>query len=278
MLPRKGETQPFTCEEYATQFMRWRHFAGRSTVLTAKDTKSETLMSWISEARTFSKACFSGIADLLYPPKCSLCYELGRPPICTDCVITLRALPIGSCERCSIDDAGSHQVCEWMSAVDVIRAAFDYRGSAGDAVKRLKFSRAVELAGPMANYMKSSADQLTFDCAVPVPIHWSRKSHRGFNQAELLARRAGLPVRTGLLKRVRATWPQARSSGHIRRSALEGAFQSKPCPGARILLVDDVITSGGTVEACAQELKAKGASWVGAISFALELPSTFRPD
>ena len=163
-----------------------------------------------------------------------------------------------------------------MSAVDVIRAAFDYRGPAGEAVKRLKFSRAVELAGTMGELMKQPALELQFDYAVPVPIHWSRRSHRGFNQADLLARAAGFKVRSGLLARTKATWPQARSTGSVRRSVLEGAFRAKPCSGARILLVDDVITSGGTVEACAQELKARGASWVGAISFALELPDDFQ--
>jgi predicted amidophosphoribosyltransferase len=129
----------------------------------------------------------------------------------------------------------------------------------------------------MAERMREITKDLSYDYVVPVPIHWSRRSQRGFNQSELLAERAHIgPVRHGLVERTRATWPQARSTGEQRRVALEGAFSSKPCPEARILLVDDVITSGGTVEACAQELKARGAAWVGAIAFAIELPLEFR--
>jgi predicted amidophosphoribosyltransferase len=163
-----------------------------------------------------------------------------------------------------------------MTAVDVMRGAFDYQGAAGAAVRQLKFARAVDAAKPMGKYLLAASEGLHFDYAVPVPIHWSRRSYRGFNQSELLAKHSGLVYRTSLIARTRATWPQARTTAEVRRSGLDGAFRAKPCPGARVLLIDDVITSGGTVEACAQELKARGAAWVGALAFAIELPSDFR--
>jgi len=234
-------------------------------------------MNWISEAKTFSKDCFRTFERLLFPPQCCICRELERTPICADCAVGMKALREGSCERCGIDDAGDQIVCEWLSSVDMIRAAVDYEGTGGNAVKRLKFSRSIELSTPMAERLREITKGVTFDYAIPVPIHWSRRSQRGFNQAELLADRARIgPVRRELIERTRATWPQSRTPGDLRRTALEGAFQAKPCPAARILLVDDVITSGGTVEACAQELKARGAAWVGAIAFAIELPSRFH--
>jgi ComF family protein len=233
-------------------------------------------MNSTNEAKTFLKACSDGLLDLVYPPKCCVCGEVDRPAICTDCAAKLTPLPKGSCGRCAIDGAGDRHVCKWMTAVDIMRGAVDYQGAGGIAVRQLKFARAIEAAKPMALYMLSAMQGVNFDYAVPVPIHWSRRSYRGFNQAELLAKHTGLPYRSNLLSRTKATWPQARSSAQVRRSGLEGAFRSKPCPGARVLLVDDVITSGGTVEACAQELKARGASWVGALAFAIELPSDFR--
>lgn len=234
-------------------------------------------MSWISEVKTSSKACFKAFENVLFPPKCCICFELERPAICVDCAASLRPLRVGSCERCGIDDAGDNVICSWVSSVDIIRSAVDYVGTGGEAVKHLKFTRSLELAEPMARRMKEAAKSLHFDYLAPVPIHWSRRSHRGFNQSEVLAKSMAMsPVRTNLLVRTKATWPQSRSTGTVRRTALEGAFEAKQCPGARILLVDDVMTSGGTVEACAQALKASGASWVGAVSFAIELPLDFR--
>jgi ComF family protein len=234
-------------------------------------------MSWISEAKTYSKACFKSFEQLLFPPQCCLCRELDRAPICLECAARLILLRDGSCDRCGIDDSGDQVVCDWLSSVDKIRAAVDYAGAGGEAVKRLKFSRSIELVLPMTDRMREASKDLNFDYMVPVPIHWSRRSQRGFNQAELLAQRSGIgPVRLGLIERTRATWPQSRTPGELRRTALEGAFRARPCPNARILLVDDVITSGGTVEACAQELKARGAAWVGAIAYAIELPGRFH--
>jgi predicted amidophosphoribosyltransferase len=148
-------------------------------------------MNWTPEAKTFSKACFDGIVDAVFPPRCCICHEIGRPAICTDCAPELKALPMGSCERCAIDSAGEAVVCHWMSAVDMLRGAFDYRGAAGVAVKQLKFGRVLEAAIPMGKFLTEIAEELSFDYAAPVPIHWSRKSHRGFNQAELLARQSG---------------------------------------------------------------------------------------
>ena len=229
-------------------------------------------MSWITEAKTFSKACFRPLEELLFPSQCCVCYELLRQPICEDCASAIKKLRAGSCEKCGIDDAGENEVCGWMSAVDMIRGACDYQGVGGVMVKQLKFARALELVRPMADWMRVDAAELRFDYIVPVPIHWARRSQRGFNQSELLARELRIgSVRTSLLHRKKATWPQSRNSGATRRMALQGAFHSKPCSGARILLVDDVITSGGTIEACAQELKAAGASWVGALAYAIEL-------
>ncbi|MGI8923105.1 MAG: ComF family protein [Fimbriimonadales bacterium] len=161
-----------------------------------------------------------------------------------------------------------------MSYLDWLRSAVDYEGVAGLAVRLLKFSRNMELAVPMARKMAACPMPLSVDYIVPVPTHWSRRAQRGFNQAEELAHGLGSidgQTRTELLIRHKATPPQARARGRQRKESLRGAFSSKPCPGVKVLLIDDVVTSGGTLEACAEALKSAGASWVGALTFARQI-------
>lgn len=110
---------------------------------------------------------------------------------------------------------------------------------------------------------------------VPVPLDAARRRARGFNQAEELARALaltvadGYPLATGLV-RVRETRPQVGLDRAARRENVRGAFgwQGPPLAGGRVLLVDDVMTSGATAEACAAALKAAGAAWVGLVTVA----------
>ncbi|MHB8634940.1 MAG: ComF family protein [Fimbriimonadaceae bacterium] len=148
-----------------------------------------------------------------------------------------------------------------------------YSGRAGQAVRRLKFSRATTLAAPMAAQI-ASAYERTFageiDAIVPVPLHWTRKFMRGFNQSELLC--FGLPralVRPELLRRVRATQPQSSLDAAARLVSLADAFRASPAvAGKSILLVDDVATSGSTASECARTLHEAGATAVALLAFA----------
>ena len=114
----------------------------------------------------------------------------------------------------------------------------------------------------------------TWDAAVPVPLHWRRRWRRGFNQAEALARavggRHGLPVERGCLARVRATPPQQGDAAARRRNVLNAFVvrRAERIMGKRLLLVDDVFTTGATVNACAAALLAAGASAVGVLTLA----------
>jgi ComF family protein len=154
------------------------------------------------------------------------------------------------------------ELVNWYGAV------FDYTGRAAQAVRRLKFNRVTSIAEWMSDQMaaKLTAEALNYDLAIPVPIHWSRRCLRGFNQSELLAGK--IPnVSAGLL-RFRRTKPQVGLTAEERLENLRGAFRARQSiEGKSVLLIDDVITSGGTIIECARALREAGASEVNAIAF-----------
>lgn len=199
------------------------------------------------------------ILDLIYPPKCALCREVGVASPCPLCLSQMTAA-----------NAPDHLVA---SRIQEIRAVFDYESRAGDAVRRLKYSRSRSLAPFMSEAIIKafSAWNGGWDAVVPLPIHWSRHASRGFNQAEVLCR--GIPrevLRTDLLKRQRLTPPQASLNAESRRSAPMGAFTASPLvSGLQILIIDDVVTTGSTLKAASEALFASGASQVDALAFAV---------
>jgi ComF family protein len=110
---------------------------------------------------------------------------------------------------------------------------------------------------------------------VPVPLHWWRRWARGYNQSEAIAEglsdSLGIPVRSGVLKRIRWTKKQAELSATQRYENIHGAFairDTEGIRGKRIALVDDVLTTGGTLSECARILRQAGAKWVGALVLA----------
>lgn len=203
---------------------------------------------------------FKPLLDLVYPPKCALCGEIDSPAICPSCSSEIVLL-----------EGSRHDVGNLAEAIYL----FNYDGRASQAVKRLKYECATSLAEPMSSLLSVSAEKLKLldvDSIVPVPIHWTRRYHRGFNQAELLCE--GLPsrlVNRRLLRRIRATRPQVGLSGEERSRNIQNAFEASPeVQGKRILLVDDVLTTGNTANECARTLLAAGAAEVKGLFFAGE--------
>lgn len=207
-----------------------------------------------------ARAAWSAVLDWCFPKKCSLCLMLGDESICPVC-------------RGEFEDAPppSHHLAD-SDALAWHGGLFRYTGRAAQAVKRLKFERATALAEPMSLEIAEgvAAIEVEFDTIVPVPIHWLRRMQRGFNQAELLCRRLDPDlVQPSWLRRIRATRPQVGLSTRERLRNLEGAFSADPAVlGQRILLIDDVVTSGGTAAECARTLRKAGADWVGILTFA----------
>ncbi len=153
-----------------------------------------------------------------------------------------------------------------------VQAAFAYKRPLSQLLFAFKYRGRLQAGGALAAWMAGTYRQKPelhgADCVVPVPLHPRRLRERGFNQAEILAesvaRAAGAPLRRDL-RRVRNTAPQWRLNRVQRAENLRGAFEAPaPLPYARALLVDDVYTSGGTLEDCARALKAAGVSAVKA--------------
>jgi len=135
------------------------------------------------------------------------------------------------------------------------------------AVWTMKFRRVPDLADDLAMLLLHGARSIDVHGAmlVPVPLHWSRRFWRGFNQAEVLgaivAAARAIPMHA-LLRRRRSTGFQSHRNREQRRHALLGAFCTESQVPRRVILVDDIATSGATLDACAQTLKAAGAQWV----------------
>ena len=217
--------------------------------------------------------------DMVFPPRCVACEEFGAY-ICPACrpLISLAEPP-----RCNVcwtpEGKRTCESCRYrLPAFTSARAAFVYDGPARDAVLALKFEGLAAISKMMAVPMAERLIEWDppVSAIVPVPLAGSRKRSRGYNQSELLAREigrlSGLPVVTDTLRRSRATPPQVRQfDWEARRDNVAGAFAA----GARrvdggILLVDDVITTGATLDACARVLLNAGAGPVFALTFARE--------
>ncbi len=204
--------------------------------------------------------------EVLLPSRCVGC-GAGGTYLCDACV--------GRARR-----AGPMSLHTGTHALDSVTAPLAYEGTARAAVHRLKYSglRAIapSMARPMAEALSSA--HAAADVVVPVPLHPGRLRQRGFNQALLLALHVGdavgLPVRDDLLLRPVAGAPQV-DAGTIdeRRANVAGAFGLAPgagVAGLRVVLVDDVLTTGSTLDAAASALRRGGARSVHALAFARE--------
>lgn len=225
--------------------------------------------------------------DLLYPPHCCGCGHAIRggdggnlsdvEMLCLDCRKGILEPPEHRCPVCSHPMQGMLMCpnCEgrhWRLEITV--AACRYEGLVRELIQRFKYGRDQSLIRPLGNLLAGALEDprlrgKAFDAIVPVPLHPLREREREFNQSELLARflgkRMGIPV-LDLLHRKRPTAPQAGFDRDARMRNLEGAFalrkMGKLHPDAHLLLVDDVSTTGSTLDACASVLMEEGASEV----------------
>jgi ComF family protein len=228
--------------------------------------------------RFASAACSS-----VFPDTCRLCEnplrEVSRFPVCRNCFKSVEPLAADYfCSRCRapfrnsfpLDSDGVCALCRLgLTGFDSAFAYGYYEGSLRKLIHVFKYERVYTLAKPLGALLASAFPRhLAFDSIVPVPMHWLRRWQRGFNQSELLAkelsRHTGLPV-SNLLRRRRSNRVQAGLTAAERRRNVTAAFQADHIDrirNRRLLIVDDVFTTGATAGACAAVLKRAGASQV----------------
>lgn len=232
---------------------------------------------WLRDAGDGVSTIGRGIVSAVYPERCAGCGRRGGW-LCGRCDAALTRFGEPWCARCGVPEALDRCRCGTATgAVDAIRAVAAMDGWLRPAIHALKYGDEWARAEPLGEVLAGVLPSLgARDGLVPVPLHPSRLRHRGYNQSELLARGAGriggLPV-LPLLAKVRATEAQVGLDAEERAANVVGAFATtrQRLDGARLLLVDDVVTTGATLAACASALRAAGAASVGAVVLAREL-------
>jgi ComF family protein len=212
----------------------------------------------------------AALADLFYPERCVGCERRASDVLCRACFEALPGVGSPVCARCGLPTAFATFVCEECKNVDFhfesARAPLKYEGVGKQVVHALKYRgyrRVVErLAVPLMLQVLSESG---FDAVVPVPLHRSRLRKRGFNQAELLARGVAGKMKATVsdtLEVVRSTRDQVELSAAQRRANVAGAYAATVPLRGKLLLIDDVFTTGATTSACATTLLRAGAEEV----------------
>ena len=226
---------------------------------------------------------FSGVLlDLLFPQWCVGCGKEGDF-ICSSCQQSLSRIMPPLCPRCGRPQA-SDVLCptcvSWQASIDGIRSPFRFDGVMRQAIHQLKYRNLRALAALLARLLQDylATNPVPGEVLVPVPLHKKRLKERGYNQSSLLAQELGelinLPVVEDCLIRKHYALPQARTSTvDERRSNVANAFIccNDGLRGRQVLLIDDVCTSGATLDACAAALKASGAASVWGLTLAREI-------
>jgi ComF family protein len=248
---------------------------------------------WPGPLRHFS----AFLLDLLLPPLCPACREpLGQAAaLCASCWSKLSFIAPPYCDRMGVPfayDPGpgvlSMQAIAHPPAYGRARAAVQYDDISRILVHGLKYSDRLDLAPMLGRWMAQAGRSLLADAdaLVPVPLHWRRLWARRFNQsaalAKIISNESGVPVVVDALKRVKPTLQQVGLTASERAQNVQGAFAvldaGRPqVAGRKLVLIDDVLTTGATLEACARALLRGGAANVDVLVFARVVDAVGSP-
>jgi len=245
---------------------------------------------WSGPDRTsgIKASWWSGFISLFLPDKCPFCRTLldirGKeiPGLCPACEEDIQWLLPPCCPRCGRPfpkGSTSHLCSDCLQGklyYDRGRAAVWYQGVFASAIQRFKYQGEINLAGPLAWFWnKINMEDFSFEAIIPVPLHPARLRERGFNQALLLGRvlgkSQGKPVLPKVLRRIRNTIPQVQLDHSEREKNVRGAFavrKQREIMDKNLLLIDDVLTTGATVNECARVLKKSGAGEITILTLA----------
>ena len=236
---------------------------------------------------------FRALLDLLFPPLCHICKafipEAGELFICAGCLEKITFLVTPLCSVCGTPfgtEHGSDHVCGAclrLPPFHTCRSATLFAGAVQELIHRFKYGHRVHLCQPLGLLTARALAPFSIEAApeliVPVPLHRKRLRQRGFNQSQLigglLAQQWGGVLELGNLRRVRWTEPQTSLDAADRRDNVSGAFavrNPRRLAGKRVLLVDDVLTTGSTMRACAEALRQAGVAEIFAVTVARSLP------
>ncbi len=233
------------------------------------------MMTWKSDVAT----AFDAFTDFLYPPECVLCHTPGQF-VCATCLSAISPIEPPYCPVCGYPGASRPAECSQcqrfpLMSLDAIRSAamFD-EGALRTLIHKFKYEYMRVLGKSLAPLLAAcyTIHQMNTKIIVPVPLHKSRQKFRGYNQSAELAKalsgNIGIPVDTATLVRYRKTKTQMELNAVARQANVAGAFvcTSDVLAGQSVLLIDDVCTTGATLDACASALKKSGVISVSALT------------
>jgi ComF family protein len=243
------------------------------------------------------REALDALASIVFPAPCRICEATlttaSRIPICSACLSSLQPLDGAACQKCgrpfvsAIAAASVQPLCHLCRRdvynFDFARSFAVYNDAMVRAIVLLKYHEVTPLgswfAARLEELVARNPDIFAADVVVPVPLHASRLRERGYNQAELIARplakRLGLPLRSYLLVRTRPRPEKLKLTRKERWRTVRGAYAMRTAAKidkVRVLLVDDVFTTGATLDSCAQALRKAGAGRVVALTVARVAP------